>query len=412
METRNAETKGAISLTKGKESLSILDKVVNQKVVQANQLIISVAKMDKNSLKFFEIAVGSIDTDNVPKNRTVHIKKSLLFECLGLNNTKAKYSRLKSASTSLMQNSVFHLSGDVEKGEKENRTISPINEIAWNKGEDYVSVIFNETVMPFLVDLKKNFTQYQLSEITNLNGKYSIPLFKLLCMYFNQYENYKKALNDEKAENYKAPFFEVNDLRNFLNVPKKSYAGFGEFKRRILEPTLKDINEHTSLNISFNPTYKGRKVTHISFEITRQSMAENSYYKAEQKDAGYYASEAYKKQENQYFLEIAQQSPHTFALIQSELIEQATMFRDTELLINLAKHVYPFYDTLAKCGASYDSPMVKKHLDYVHDKMKGMSKEKRNIALYLRKAVVKYLKDFDITEDSVRMYKMPVSHSA
>ena len=44
--------------------------------------------------------------------------------------------------------------------------------------------------MPYLINLKKNFTQHALSEISELNSKYSIILYRWLSMNYNQYEHY------------------------------------------------------------------------------------------------------------------------------------------------------------------------------------------------------------------------------
>ncbi|MFL2106665.1 RepB family plasmid replication initiator protein, partial [Desemzia sp. FAM 23988] len=51
----------------------------NQKAVEHNDLITSVAKMDKIPLKIFELAVSCLDTENIPQDNTVYLSKETLF---------------------------------------------------------------------------------------------------------------------------------------------------------------------------------------------------------------------------------------------------------------------------------------------------------------------------------------------
>ncbi|MDT2877131.1 replication initiation protein, partial [Lactococcus lactis] len=44
----------------------------------------------------------------------------------------------------------------------------------WNDYNDKVLIRFDQAIMPYLIDLKNNFTQYAISDIMELNSKYSI----------------------------------------------------------------------------------------------------------------------------------------------------------------------------------------------------------------------------------------------
>lgn len=52
-----------------------MDELQKRKVIEHNDLITSVAKMDKVPLKIFELAVSCIDTDNPPKDNIVYLSK-------------------------------------------------------------------------------------------------------------------------------------------------------------------------------------------------------------------------------------------------------------------------------------------------------------------------------------------------
>ena len=52
--------------------------------------------------------------------------------------------------------------------------------------------------MPYLINLKSNFTQYLITDIMELNSKCSIILYKWFSMYYNQYEKYNE--NGQRRE--------------------------------------------------------------------------------------------------------------------------------------------------------------------------------------------------------------------
>ena len=51
----------------------------------------------------------------------------------------------------------------------------------------------------------------------------------------------------------------------------KTYENFAAFKRRILEPAMKEINEYTDLHLTYEPITKGRKVVKIKFHIAQKA---------------------------------------------------------------------------------------------------------------------------------------------
>lgn len=59
-----------------------IQEISSRKVAEHNDLISSVAKMDKTPLKIFELAVSCIDTDAPPKDNTVFLSKKELFTFL------------------------------------------------------------------------------------------------------------------------------------------------------------------------------------------------------------------------------------------------------------------------------------------------------------------------------------------
>ena len=73
-----------------------IQEISSRKVAEHNDLISSVAKMDKTPLKIYELAVSCIDTDAPPRDNTVFLSKKELFTFFDVSD-KDKHLRFKEA---------------------------------------------------------------------------------------------------------------------------------------------------------------------------------------------------------------------------------------------------------------------------------------------------------------------------
>lgn len=368
-----------------KKNVSTIEK---RKVVEHNDLISSVAKMDKTSLKIFEMAVSCIDTENPPKDNLVYLSKKELFKFFDVQDSD-KHSRFKKAIVNLHRQSIFQIKELNDKKNKyEYRVISPLEETKWNDYSDIVNITFTKAIMPYLIDLKKNFTQYALSDIMGLNSKYSIILYKWLCMYYNQYEHYneKGGRRESQIEEYRNPSISVQKLRELTDTVTE-YSRFQSLETRVIKNPVFEINEHTHFNISYEKHKKGKAIDTIQFHIEKKKTAldVNGDYKKEQNDPTYIQS----KEQNQQLIMLnsakAMQSEYTKILLENNLLFPQD-FMEVSIMAELQMSVYPLYDELKN---QRGIQAIKKHLSYVSEKQEAYSK--RNIAKYLKKAIIQYL---------------------
>ena len=363
-----------------------LKEIEKRKIVEHNDLITSVAKMDKVPLKIFELAVSLIDTDNPPKNNTIYLSKTELFAFFKVDDSN-KHSRFKEAIMTLHQQSVFEIREmNVHKNKFEYRVISPLEETTWNDYNDIISMTFTKSIMPYLIELKTKFTQYALSDLVDLNSKYSIILYKWLSMNYNQYEHYsvKGGRRTEQVESYRNPSISIKELR-LMTDTVKDYKRFDHFETRVLKNAIEEINTHTHFNVTYEKVKKGRSIDSIVFHITKKPVARNDFYKLEEQDPIYLQDKANKEQAEELLAGKALKSKYTKLLLDNMLLSPYEM-TDTSLMAGLQAHVYPLYDELKKLRGLNG---VKDHLSYVSSKQEAYSK--RNVAKYLKKAIEQYL---------------------
>lgn len=378
-----------------------LKEIEKRKIVEHNDLITSVAKMDKTPLKIFELAVSCIDTENLPKDNIIYLSKAELFTFFKVDDN-GKHTRFKEAISKMQEQAFFEVREEAGKGFKFRR-ILPIPTVEWTDYDDKVMIRFNQDIMPYLIELKQNFTQYALSDLIDLNSKYSIILYKWLSMSYNQYEHYsaKGGRRAEQVEAYRNPSISMQELRTITDTTTK-YERFTKFETRVLREPLEEINTHTHFNVTYEKVKKGRSIDSIVFHIEKKRMADDNSYKLD--DRAYQEDKKQKSRNEADLLKQAMESKYTRLLLDNMLLSPYEM-TDTATMAGLQAHVYPLYDELKALRGLNG---VKDHLSYVRSKQEAYSK--RNIAKYLKKAIEQYLptvKLQDLEQPERANYKKP-----
>ncbi|EMF0159940.1 RepB family plasmid replication initiator protein, partial [Enterococcus hirae] len=295
-----------------------LNELSKRKVVEHNSLITSIAKMDKTPLKMFELAVSCINTEEPPKDNTVYLSKRDLFAFFKVSDND-KHSRFKQAVEKMQKQAFFQIKEEQGKGFKF-KSIVPIPYVEWTDYNDEVKIEFHREIMPYLINLKKNFTQHALSDIAELNSKYSIILYRWLSMNYNQYEHYsvKGGRRAEQVEAYRNPSISIKELR-IMTDTVNSYKQFTRFNNDVLKTPLDEINAHTSFNVTYDKIKKGRSIDSIVFHITKKPVARNDFYKLEEQDPIYLQDKANKEQAEELLAGKALKSKYTKLLLDNML---------------------------------------------------------------------------------------------
>lgn len=117
-----------------------------------------------------------------------------------------------------------------------------------------IQIKLDADMKPYLLQLKENFTQYELLWTLNFKSKYTIRLYELIkSIHFHELEVYRRE-------------FELDDLRRMLGA--ETYKTYQTFKTRALEPAIEEINRFSDKNVSYEPIKRSRAVAKIRLSIS------------------------------------------------------------------------------------------------------------------------------------------------
>lgn len=123
-----------------------------------------------------------------------------------------------------------------------------------NENSGIIQIKLDADMKPYLLQLKRNYTQYELLWTLNFKSKYTIRLYELVkSIHFHELEDYSRE-------------FELDDLRRMLGA--ETYKTYQTFKSRALEPAIREINGYSDKNVSYEPIKRGRAVVKIVLTVS------------------------------------------------------------------------------------------------------------------------------------------------
>ncbi len=348
------------------QKIPTINKLDNRIVSEHNDLIRSTANMTSLSLKLFEIAVSAMDSREKQPSHEVRINKEQIYNALGIKGT-SKNQQLSKALNTLRKSSNFEITTE-QNGEIHDIGITPVYYADNNYSSDYAVIRFAPEILPFITDLKKNFTQYQLNDILHLKNKYAVSMYRWFTMNYRQYEYYANSgkRREDQIEKYANPEITLEELRKLTGTEKK-YSAFYDVRRYIIDPICNEITKHTKYNITYDRIKSGRKVVAIKFHISKKGE------KKVEKDSVVSVSLA-------DFL----QNRYSQLLIGAGLLDMSKVTSDEKYRGTIVGTLYPAYDKFLK---NADITDLDNHLHYVAQNMK---QKPDNLARYLAKAIANY----------------------
>jgi plasmid replication initiation protein len=163
------------------------------------------------------------------------------------------YQALKDASKDLFARQ-FSYQEKRERG-RANITSRWVSQIAYIDETATVEIIFAPALVPLITRLEEQFTKYDIEQISSLSSAYAVRLYELLICW---------------RTTGKTPIIELDEFRKRLGVLDTEYHRIAHLKERVIELSLKQINEYTDITASYEQHKKGRVITGFSFKFKQK----------------------------------------------------------------------------------------------------------------------------------------------
>lgn len=170
-------------------------------------------------------------------------------------STDAAYKVLKDAVNNLFERKFSYVAEYKKTGKTGVVRSRWVSRVFYVDSLAILEITFAPDVVPLVTRLEEHFTSYQLKQVSQLTGKYAIRLYELLIAW---------------REVGKTPQIELSEFRNRVGVEDNEYQRMELFKRRVLEPSIKQINEHTDITVTYEQHKKGRTISGFSFRFKQK----------------------------------------------------------------------------------------------------------------------------------------------
>lgn len=175
-----------------------------------------------------------------------------LKEMVAWKGSRYNYAYLKRA-TAEMGSRVFEV-----KTEGRYAQLWMFQSVEYVEGKGLIEVTLSQKMLPFLFDVRNNFTSFELRSALKLSSKYAKRLY-VLCSQWK-----------DKPETPRYPLAEFKRMLGLVDAKgAEAYAQFGPFRKYVLDVAVAQINAHTDLRVALNLFKVGRAVDALSFALHR-----------------------------------------------------------------------------------------------------------------------------------------------
>ena len=226
-------------------------------VVKSNRLVTAIQNLSLFETRIIQLAI--VDARESGKGLTIdkplRIDASRYAEVFGTTRQNA-YMRLKEAEEALFNRRFTFI--DIKDG-------NPVKS-RWVQRVKYfddvgaIEIIFTYDVVNEVTRIngfEQFFTSYLLEQTAELNSVYSIRLYELLIQW--------RSIG-------KTPTFEINQFREQLGIGVNEYSQMNNFKARVLNLAVNEINKHTDILVGYEQHKAGRTVTGFTFTLKQKKQ--------------------------------------------------------------------------------------------------------------------------------------------
>lgn len=223
-------------------------------VVKDNALIEASYRLSLNEHRLVLAAiVEGREADTLLSTRWCEITVDHFVRLFPDANHAQVYDHVREACDSLMRRQFSFSNIDDRTGKPCTDKFQWVEQARYIPGAATVRIRFTEGMIPYITRLEQKYTEYRLELIAPLTSQYAVRMYELMLQYLNT----SAQVRD----------FSLANLRHTMGVGPKEYSSIKDFKARVIDPAVKQINQYTDIRVNYENIKTGRTVTGLLFTI-------------------------------------------------------------------------------------------------------------------------------------------------
>ena len=225
----------------------------NLTICKANKIIEAGYKLTLNEQRAVLACIGQVNSmEALLKTDEFELSAKDFAQLFSVSGENA-YQALIEVTKSLFNRYVIIENPYPDRPKVKKLELRWISSIKHLPDDGKVIVRFSQDVLPYLSELKGSFTRYKLEHVGKMTCVYAIRLYELLMQW--------KSTGKREVE--------IDWLKKQLQLDD-SYERMNNFKARVIDPAINDINKNSNYNVSWTQRKTGRRVTHLTFQFSEK----------------------------------------------------------------------------------------------------------------------------------------------
>lgn len=217
-------------------------------VYKANALVEASYRLSLYEQRIILACISQVRRDEPLTDQQLYIVSARqIAEMTGVS-VKRAYQHLKAASERLFDRRVTLHEAPNGQGGAKIRLTRWVQEVVYQEAQGTVAVRFSQPMVPYLSQLTEQFTRYALEDVAKMTSAHAIRLYELLAQW--------RSSGEREVE--------LEWLREALQLEER-YGNIRDLKRRVIEPAVEQINEHSPIWVKWSQRKTGRRVSHFVF---------------------------------------------------------------------------------------------------------------------------------------------------
>lgn len=239
-----------------------MDTDKNHFVVMSNDLARGKSAMDINSAKLLRLLIMQSKYDDsgfFPYS----IKIIDLAELLKIDPSNL-YRNIQEKCIALLQSVV--LIGDGNPKHKW-KAFQWVTRCSYDPSDGCITIQLHDDLKPYILQLRKNYIQYELINILMMKSFYSIRIYELISIH---------SRNKAYANKIEKVYLSVEEIRKSTDTEKK-YEKISDFRKNVIDVAVKELNAREfGFQVIYTTVKTGRKIT--GFEFTLYSIGNPDFW--------------------------------------------------------------------------------------------------------------------------------------